>query len=759
LIFAAVIVALGQARGDEFDYARDVQPLLGRHCLACHGGEEAEGKIDFSILSKESDRAEQAEILAKALVQVNLGAMPPEDEVQPSEREREELVAGLERLLEEISLRAPPDPGRVTMRRLNREEYNNTIRDLVGLDLRPADEFPLDDSRDGFDNNGDALSLPPLLLEKYLDAAERVLDKVIVRQGPFEPLEAAIEGESLGKRAAAGEFAELKPDEEVSTKVAFPRPGDYEIRLRAARGNSTERPAMLVVKIDGIDVTLLPVESDDFAEYTATFPAGVGERSVAVRNSRPSAQQPKAGEQDPDVRLLVDRLEIAGPRQLLAHRAIFFVAPTEEVSEREAARQILERFAKRAFRRPLAAEERNGLMALYDAERGQARPHVEAVRVVLWSVLVSPHFLFRVETDQPADEGGYRLNDWELANRLSFFLWSSMPDEELFRLAAEGKVHEPETLRAQSRRMLADPKSQALVENFAGQWLGLRKLESAERDAAMFPTFTDSLRQAMRQEALLLFETVLREEGSIFKLLNADYTFLNEELAKHYGVRDVRGRQMRRVTLADENRGGVLTMASTLTVTSLPTRTSPVNRGKWILEEILGTPPPPPPPNVPALEETKADRPDGKTLTLRERLALHREDSKCASCHRRMDVLGLGLENFDAVGRWRDEDAGRPIDASGDLPGGESFTRPAELKEILTRNRQTFARAFTEKMLTYALGRSLTWSDRREVRRIAESLAAKDYRMTVLIQEIIASYPFQNRKHGNGGVPQSKDSS
>jgi hypothetical protein len=321
-----------------------------------------------------------------------------------------------------------------------------------------------------------------------------------------------------------------------------------------------------------------------------------------------------------------------------------------------------------------------------------------------------------------------------------------MPDEELFRLAREGKLQEDETLRRQVDRMLADPKSQALVENFAGQWLGLRKLETAERDPAMFPSFTDSLRQAMRDEALLLFRAVLREDRSVMELLDADYTFLNAELARHYGVKDVRGPQMRRVELADDRRGGVLTLGSTLTISSLPTRTSPVNRGKWILEEILGASPPPPPPNVPALEQTGASRADGKPRTLRERLELHRADAQCASCHRRMDVLGLGLENFDAVGRWRDKDGDQPIDASGVLPGGDSFSKPGELKTLLARDRQTFARTLTEKMLTYALGRSLTWADRREVRRIADALAANDYRATVLIHEVVQSYPFRHRR-------------
>jgi hypothetical protein len=367
------------------------------------------------------------------------------------------------------------------------------------------------------------------------------------------------------------------------------------------------------------------------------------------------------------------------------------------------------------------------------------------------SILVSPHFLFRVEQDSADhdDAGAVRLNDWELASRLSYFLWSTAPDETLMALAAQGAWHTPEALREQRRRMVSDPRSRALVDDFAVQWLGLRKLELVQPDRAMFPGFTEALRRAMADEARCLFDHLLRENGSILDLLDADYTFLNETLARHYKIKDVTGEAMRRVELKDHARGGVLTMAGILTITSHPTRTSAVKRGKWVLEEILGTPPPPPPPNVPELDRASKDRPDAKSLTLRQRLEVHRADPQCFGCHRRMDVLGLGLENYDAVGRWREIEAGKKIDVSGVLPTGEKFATPVDLKKILAANRDEFARALTEKFFVYAMGRPVERCDRREIRRIAGELRKGGYSLSALIEGVVGSYPFRHRRPAN----------
>jgi hypothetical protein len=371
----------------------------------------------------------------------------------------------------------------------------------------------------------------------------------------------------------------------------------------------------------------------------------------------------------------------------------------------------------------------------------------------LLSVLVSPQFLFRIERDRAnRDEvGAFRLSDWELASRLSYFLWSSMPDEELFRLAAENRLREPAVLRAQVSRMLADSKARALSENFAAQWLGLRRFETTAPDPELFPAFTASLRRAMAAEVQFFFEAVAREDRSIMEFVNADWTFANEELARQYGIKDVRGGTMRKIPLAGTPRGGVLTMAAVLTTNSYPTRTSPVKRGKWILEEILGAPPPPQPPNVPELEVP--GRGEKPASTVRERLARHRADPKCAGCHVRMDVLGLGLENFDAIGRWRDKEGDHAIDAAGTLPGRKAFNGPAELKALLAGHEQEFARTLVEKMFVYALGRGVQRGDRREIKRVTAALAENGWRFSTLIAEIAASYPFQYRLGPDGDSP------
>lgn len=426
-----------------------------------------------------------------------------------------------------------------------------------------------------------------------------------------------------------------------------------------------------------------------------------------------------------------------------AHNRIFATEPG--VTGRDGAGVVIDRFATRAFRRPATAAEVDRLMALYDRGRKDGKSHVEAVRVPLLAVLVSPHFLFRVERGEgPKDAAGaLRLTDYELASRLSYFLWSGPPDAELLRLAAGKKLHDPAALKAQVKRMLADPRASALAENFAGQWFGLRRLDTVAPDRVLFRGFSDPLRRVMAAEVLMQFEAVAREDRSALDLLHAEYTFLNEDLARHYGVKGVTGPHMRKVKLDDPARGGVVTSAAVLTLTSHPTRTSPVKRGKWLLDEILGAPPPPPPPDVPELEEAPKGKP--AAATLRERLERHRTDPKCFGCHVQMDALGLGLENFDAVGRWRDRDGGRPVNAAGELPGGEKFTSPAELKRVLLAHKAEFGRCLAEKVFVYALGRGLERPDRREVKRVADALAKDDWRFSTLVTEVVLSYPFRYR--------------
>ncbi len=746
--FCALILLFASPQDKSREFETRIRPLIETYCISCHGPKKQKAKVDLSPARSEGDLARNPDLWLRALHQIKTRAMPPEDEKkQPTDSDRDLLAAWLEGAMDRVDERAPRDPGRVTLRRLNRAEYNNTIRDLTGLDLRPADDFPADDIGDGFDTVGDVLSLPPLLLDRYVDAAGRILDQAIVAEGPVEVLEKKIEGAALAKEGVKDGVLDLPLDKkEVATKVAVPAAGRYEVRIKASQKKGVDGAAIVVVYVDGVDMALLRVQAEQGKPdvYSAGFAVQAGERKFSLRHSPHRA--PNKGDPIPDTHLYLESVEIVGPERGLSHRRIFQSDP----EDRDGARKILDRFAVRAFRRPLAPGESDRWIALYDDARKKGKGFVAAVRQGLWSILVSPHFLFRVERDTAdRDEAGsVRLTDWELASRLSYFLWSTMPDAPLLDLAARGKLRDPAVLKEQARRMIADPRSRALVDNFAGQWLGLRKLDTIQPDHGMFPSFNETLRRAMIEEPSLFFERLMRDDRSILDLVDADYTYLNEPLAKHYGIKDVKGDAMRRVELKDPNRGGVLTMAGILTLTSHPTRTSAVKRGKWILDEILGAPPPPPPPNVPELNEASKDRPDAKTLSLKQRLELHRADPQCFGCHRRMDTLGLGMENYDPIGRWRENENGKRIDVAGVLPAGEKFTTPGQLKKVLAGCKDDFARAITGKMLIFALGRSLERGDRREIKRVVESLRRNEYRFSTLIEEVVTSYPFRHRRPG-----------
>jgi hypothetical protein len=737
-----LLVSLAVCRADEFEAT--ARPLFQKYCVECHGGKKTKADIDLAAFKTEAGLPSDQQLLLDVVAQLESYAMPPEKAEPLPDAARQQLIASLTQLIDAIDARAPKTPGRAPLHRLNRAEYRNTMRDLVGLDLPLTDDFPADDIAHGFDNVSEALSLSPLLLEKYLAAAERILDRAIVPEGVPVLLEAKVAGVAMrGARPnAAGSAAEVPLEREVSTTIEVPQADDYTIRLRVSQSGAAGEPATVVLKVDGVDAKVWNLYQENHTTTCETvIPLGAGARKLSALHTW-HMSLPK-GKTAPDARLTVESLEIVGPITAAAHRRIFSVEPS--ATEREAAQRLLERFATRAFRRPAEPGEIERLLGLYDQQRAAGKSHVEAARVPLLSVLVSPQFLFRIERDRAdRDEAGaFRLSDWELASRLSYFLWSSMPDEELFRLCAEGKLRDPAVLRAQVSRMLADPKAQALSENFAAQWLALRKLETTTPDPELFPAFTPSLRRAMAAEVRYFFEAVMREDRSILEFVNADWTFANEELARQYGIKDVPGGTMRKIPLAGTPRGGVLTMAAVLTANSYPTRTSPVKRGKWILEEILGAPPPPPPPNVPELD-TPA-RGQKAANTVRERLARHRADPNCSGCHVRMDALGLGLENFDAVGRWREKEGDLPIDPSGTLPGRKAFKGPAELKALLAGHEQEFARTLVEKMFVYALGRGVQRGDRQEIKRVTAALAENGWRFSTLIAEIASSYPFQYR--------------
>jgi mono/diheme cytochrome c family protein len=736
-----------------------VRQLLEKYCFACHGPKVQKAKLDLSVHRDEEALGRNQGVWLEVISQVRSSAMPPGKAPQPTEAERRKLVAWLDSAMDRIDARLPRNPGRVPIHRLNRTEYNNTIRDLIGLDLRPADafSFPADDIAHGFDNVADVLSLSPLLLEKYLDAAEKVLDRAIVTSGPVKLLEKKLEGAGLDGARKNGTAAELRLESEIGITLDVAAADDYQVRVGARQTGAGDEPATLVLKINGVDsrVWYLSPMSDEAVVLQAAVPLRAGTQRLALRHTWHTATVPK-DKKLPDVKVFVESVEISGPLKSVAHRRIFFIDPPHPVplppggrvaeGERQAAVKIVERFAGRAFRRPVENAELERLLGLYDRGRTSGKSHVESVRLALVAVLIAPQFLFRIETDrgQPDNDGVYRLNDWELASRLSYFLWSSMPDDELFGLARQKRLQDPPVLRQQVKRMLADPKAKALAENFAGQWLGLRKLEGFTPDRTLFPSFTESLRRAVLAEPLLFFETVMREDRSIQEFIDGDWTIVNEELARHYGLKGITGGHFRRVTHTDRHRGGILTMPAVLMLTSHPTRTSAVKRGKWLLEEVLGAPPPPPPPNVPELEEPPRGQP--AATTLRERLERHRSDPRCFGCHVRMDALGLGMENFDAVGRWREKEGAKRIDASGTLPGGESFAGPAELKKLLAGRKEDFARTLAEKMFVYALGRGLERFDRREVKAVVDALAKNEWRFSTLVTQIVESYPFRYRQ-------------
>ncbi|MDB6039513.1 MAG: Protein of unknown function (DUF1587)/Protein of unknown function (DUF1592)/Protein of unknown [Verrucomicrobiales bacterium] len=588
----------------------EVHPLLEKYCFKCHAGEKIKGGVDLSKYHAELDIQRDPKTWQTVLRQVREREMPPENKPQPTDEERQLLVAFTKHTLENIDYsKSVRDPGRVLIHRLSRTEYNNTIRDLCGVDLKPADKFPADGGGGGgFDNNADTLFVPPILLEKYLSAASEVID-------------------------------------------------------------------------------------------------------AALTNA---------------------------PNQLIA------VRPGAFVTSRSAARKSIEAFAKRAFRGPVEGSEIDALLSLYEQQARKGMRFEDAMKTPLRAVLVSPNFLFRIESDREVS-GPYRITDYELANRLSYFIWASMPDAELLRAAADGDLHEESVLRRETERMLSDPKAHALSDNFAGQWLGIRNLRTtAQPDPGRFPTYTASLRDAMYSESVEFFNSLIQDNCSILTLLDANYTYLNEELAKHYGILDVHGTNLTRVALSDPNRGGILGMASILTLTSYPQRTSPVLRGKWVLEEVLGAPSPPPPPNAGGLPADDAPK---EGMTFRQRLEKHRSKPECASCHKRMDPIGFGLENFDAIGRWRADIGGKAIDSSGVLVTGEKFHGPQELKKLMLAQADDFVRTLSEKMLAYALGRGVEYYDAPAVKQISDELRADRYRMRTLILGICKSFPFQYRRN------------
>ncbi|MDX1933261.1 MAG: DUF1592 domain-containing protein [Capsulimonadales bacterium] len=734
-------------------FEKNVAPLIKKYCVSCHSGDKGAAGISLHEYTTGAQALKARGLWDRVVTAVASKHMPPKGMPEPTPAEREAIVGYLQTALSKADCDLK-EPGRVTLRRLNRAEYNNTIRDLVGVDIKPADAFPNDDVGYGFDNIGDVLSVSPLLLEKYLAAARKVARAAIHAPEDGQPTKVRFNATRFtGDGAPDAQGVMLYSNGQTGVEADFNGTGMFLVRVRAFEQHAGKENAKMAFYLDG----------KEFGQ--ATVSARIkkpGVYEAGVRVEQPGRKRVTVGflndyyddkSTDPQLKgdrnLIIQELEIephnvvpAPVKPSLAQKRILFTRPTNdtETARDAATREIMARFARRAYRRPVTTEEVGKLVRVAAAARKLGGSFEQGVRTAVTAALVSPNFLFMVEKE-PATGGKKRLlNDFELATRLSYFLWSSMPDEPLMILAAQGKLRNPDVLIAQAKRMLNDPKASALAENFAGQWLQLRKLSVVAPDPQKYPTFSEAVRKAMRTETEMYFTGIVREDRSILEFLDSNYTYLNGPLAGFYGYSDVQGQEFRRVALKTGQRGGILTQASILTVTSNPNRTSPVKRGKWVMENILGSPIPAAPPNVPQLAD---DKKGPLTGTLRQRMEQHRDNPACASCHQRMDPIGFGLENYDAVGAWRTMDGTDKIDASGTLPDGASFDGSAGLRKYLMSKKEMFARTFVERLLTYALGRGIEVHDRCNIDAMAQQVGKRGYRFSEVVATIVTSEPFR----------------
>lgn len=720
-----------------------VVPFVKKNCAICHNGRKQEGGVNLLEFQTAASISAKRDIWETVVRKIETGEMPPAPMPKPPAMQAKLVTFWVEKHFAAIDRNAKPDPGRVTARRLNRMEYNNTIRDLFGIEFKPADDFPADDSGYGFDNIGDVLSVSPVLMEKYLNAAEQVSRKVIHTEPLPKPAKIAFgAGRMKGRRANYLEITH-----------SFPAAGAYEFQasVTGPKAGGPEWKTNLGFTIDDSAPVELETTMGTDRPRNATYRVVIPSPGVhKVRVSFDAALIPNAADEVNDktinqFAMLMDRLEIRGPYEP------FRVIPESQkrlipcaVTEPGCDAKVLSSLARRAWRRPVTAGELEALVNITAQARIAGDTFEQSMQAGIQAILVSPHFLFRIErgTRQRDADGLEGLTDLELASRLSYFLWSSTPDEPLLAMAEKNLLRRPGALEAQIKRMLTDPKADALADGFAGQWLEYRNLDLVRPDPERFPAWTPQLKTAMQEETRRFFLDLARGNASILNLIDARYTFLNETLAKHYGIAGVSGPEFRKVMLPDGRRGGILSMASVLTVSSYATRTSPVLRGKWVLENVLNAPPPPPPPDVQLLDEKTI----GSKMSMREQFKLHRTNATCASCHARMDVLGFGLENYDAIGAWRDRDGAFELDSSGTLPSGETFSGPEQLKKILAANPKPFAECFAEKLLTFALGRGVERTDRRAIAAIVQSAASQQFKLQAFIVEIAKSAPFQKRR-------------
>jgi mono/diheme cytochrome c family protein len=779
LFAAALLTATGASAFGQQD---DPRVALNRYCVTCHNARLKTAGLALDTLQS-GDAPANAAAWEKVIRKLRGGTMPPQGSPRPDAATYHALAASLETQIDEAA-KSRPRPGRVpAVHRLNRAEYSNAIRDLLSLEIDAAAFLPPDDSGFGFDNIADVLSVSPMLTERYLSAALKI-SRLAVGDPNLRPATDRFEVNKY-----------LKQDDRVSDDLPFgsrggtairyyfPVDGDYIVKIffdrtYDGRVRGLSEPHTLEVRLDGAKVQEIAVGGPEAAGRggrnvsidgtEVRFPATAGPKTLAIsfvkKASRAEGMRRPfyavtSYEYAGDVTLapaigsveLRGPYDITGPGESPSRQRIFVCGDAND----RCARQILSTIARRAFRRPVTERDIDPLMNFYRAAAtagapsgaragGQAGRLTVGIEAALRRILVSPDFLFRTEQDPPGARPGqaYAISDLELASRLSFFLWSSIPDDELLDAAARGELRQPAVLDRHVRRMLADSRSRALVTNFAAQWLWVRNIRLHQPDPMVFPEFDENLRQALEREIQLFLDSQIRDDRAVPELLTADYTFVNERLARHYGIPNVYGNHFRRISLTDDARKGLLGKAGLLTVTSYPNRTSPVFRGKWLLENVLGAPPPPPPPDVPALQENGVGR---APRSVRERMEQHRSNPACAACHKVMDPLGFALENFDGIGRWRPDEEGRPIDPSGVLADGAKVDGPRSLREALVAKQDEFVFTVASKLLTYAMGRGAEYYDAPAIRKIVKEAAAGDYRWSSLILGIAKSVPFQMR--------------
>ena len=802
LIFVLLLVVLAANPGEKDipDFSQNGALFLEQYCLSCHAGAEPAAELSLASFTDNRSLIENRDIWERVLDMLTTGQMPPPDGDRfPPIEASESFVTHIESIFEYADRTAKPDPGRVTVRRLNKVEYKNTVRDLLSADFNPTENFPADDVGHGFDNIGDVLTMSPLLMERYLEAAEAIATRVILLDPPppskryqsgnrLEPRHDDIPDERYrlldpnateawksGPFTTGATYFKIAPDVEIVYRATLYAETDSETPVEVAlfiQGDKLEEitPSEKLARLVGIDPTIdnnikvlkafeITARDDEKRQTIEFLITGIPNiESVGIAMLKPI-------EGEPNAKLQIRTLWSEGPLNTRPDSHFEILACTPDITQAEQTREVLTRLLRRGYRRPPTENEVEQLTQFVASVQADDAPWEAGIQEAIKVVLCSPKFLFRLELDDHFQfSEPYPIDEFQLASRLSYFLWSSMPDDELLELAEKKQL--TTNLESQVKRMLADPKASELGRNFGTQWLQIQRLITAAPDLEQFPTFTGSLRAAMLKETELFLESIFREDRSVLELIDADYTFLNQTLANHYGIVDtqgnwwghenpvpggekITGRSFRRVKLQGTSRGGILSHASVLTVTSNPTRTSPVKRGRWVLEQILGTPPPPPPPDVPELEE------EGEVAhgtTLRERLEQHRADPACANCHAKMDPIGFALENFNAIGAFRWKDGELDIDTTAELPDGTILRGVVDLKQVVKDRKQLFLRCLTEKMLTYALGRGLEYYDRSTVDRIVAQLEAKGYKSSVMITEIVKSDPFRLRRSTKGNL-------